>query len=209
MDRTYLLPSQEARLAREAERRSKSHFTLGEAHYSACINAIAISGVGGGGKQSLVLARVRCRVSRRAARAGLDRPERRGGARRARTISPDSTDDKRRRFSNTPRATHNKLTAARAVWPAAGAAKPLDAAAVARGHGPEPPDDKCCRFSNTPWATHKKLAAARAVWPAAEAAKPLDAAAAVTRGRADLPVHPCRLRAGLQAVCAPSAGFQS
>ena len=129
-------------------------------------------------------------------------------AQRARTISPDSTDDKRRRFSNTPRATHNKLTAARVVWPAAGAAKPLDAAAVARGHSQEPLDDKCCRFSNTPWATHKKLAAARAVWPAAEAAKPPDAAA-VARGRADLPVHLCRLRAGLQAVCARSAGFQS
>src|SRR3984885_9927005 len=121
--------------------------------------------------------------------------------------SQGTTDDKRRRFSNTPRATHNKLIAARAVWPAAGAAQPLDAAAVARGHSQEPLDNKRCRFSNTPRATHKKLAAARAVWPAVGAAKPLDAAA-VARGRVDLLVHPCRLRAGLQAVCAPSAGFQ-
>jgi hypothetical protein len=130
------------------------------------------------------------------------------GAQRARTISPTSTDDKRRRFSNTPMASHKKLTAARVVWPAAEAAKPPDAAAVARGHSQEPLDDKCCRFSNTPWATHKKLTAAPAVWPAAEVAKPPDAAA-VARGRVDLPVHPCRLRAGLQAVCAPSAAFQS
>jgi hypothetical protein len=130
------------------------------------------------------------------------------GAQRARTISPNSTDDKRRRFSNTPRATHSTLTVGRVVWPPAGAAKPLGAAAVARGHSQEPLDDKCCRFSNTPWGTHKKLAAGRAGRPAAEAAKPLDAAA-VARGRVDLPVHPCRLRAGLQAVCAPSAGFQS
>src|ERR1700678_1122822 len=94
------------------------------------------------------------------------------------------------------------------VWPAAGAAKPLDAVAVAREHCKEPLDDRCCRFSNTPWATHKILAAALVAWPAAEAAKPLDAAAAA-QGRVDLPVHPCRLPAGLQAVCAPSASFRS
>ena len=129
------------------------------------------------------------------------------GAQRARTISPNSTDDKRRRFSNTPRATHNKLTAARVVWPA-GTANPLEAAAVVRGHSQEPLDDKCSRFSNTPSATHKKLTAGRAGEPAAEAAKPLNAAA-VARGLVDWPVHPCRLRAGLQAVCAPSADFQS
>ena len=113
----------------------------------------------------------------------------------------------RRRFSNTPRATHNKLTAARAVWPAAGAAKPRDAAAVARGHS----QDHWIRSaaaSPTSMADPQKAAASRAVWPAAEAAKPLDAAA-VTRGRADSPAHSCRSRAGLQVVCAPSAGFQS
>src|ERR1700730_15176549 len=105
------------------------------------------------------------------------------GAQRARTISPNSTDDKRRRFSNTPKAPHNKLTAARVVWPASGAAKPLDAAAVARGHSQEPLDDKCCcRFSNTPWETHKKLAVARAVWAAAGAGEPPSAAAVAGGG---------------------------
>src|SRR3984957_15876323 len=47
--------------------------------------------------------------------------------------------------------------------PAAGAARPLDAAAESQ----EPTDDKRRRFSNTPRATHNKLIAARVVWPAA------------------------------------------